>query len=456
MPKIPAQDNFTEQNLTGTRRRDTTGQQDAPGGTQSPGDLSLMNARFNEASVTDAHAGLLNSVNAILNDPNTGYLNLQGKDAVDGLNAVADALSQAPKQMSDNLPNDEQRAMFDKVSGPTVRAAIAQVQQHAARQMAAYEGDASRARAAAAADFAVNVYNPQPGADNSCYRQALLTQKIELEKQAEQQGLRDPTLRDHYIQFGQDGTSGIAGTYSNIVTTLLNNDQAQAAQSYFDRVKDELPEPIREKLSGFVEDALHQHDGLTAALHAQAQSPDPAKQQEILDSLLNDGKISDAAHAAARQTLDADQARIANQQTDNDKQILARVWDLKNNNPHPAITDLSAADYAYLKSRKLDTQAQAILNGHPAQDDPALFNELHGLSAQDPVKFAQTNLLADSGNLSKAHMTFLQNLQDAINKQDPKQVAENTTAHNAINTVLKDLRTKIARSGRQAASQERP
>ena len=294
-----------------------------------------MTARLNEATVTDAHASLLDRINAILHDPATGYMNLQGKNAVSSFNAVQDALGKMPKEMSDTLHNDQQRAMFDKASRPTLSAAIGQVQQHAARQMASYETDASHARAAAAADLAVNAYNPKPGADNTPYRQALITQKIELEKQSAQQGLTDPTLRDHYIQFGPDGKSGIAATYTNIVTRLLNNDQAQAAQTYFDRVKETLPEPMRDKLAGYVEDALHKHQGQNAALHAQAQTPDTAKQHQILDTLKNDGQISDTAHAIAKQTLHAQNASIQNQQTDNDKQIIARVWDLKNNTPHP-------------------------------------------------------------------------------------------------------------------------
>ncbi len=160
--------------------------------------------------------------------------------------------------------------MFDKAAQPTLGAALGQVQQHAARQMAAYETDASHARAAAAANLAANAYNPKPGADNTPYRQALITQKHELEKQSAQLGLTDAKLRAHYIQFGPDGQSGIAATYSNIVTGLLNRDQAQAAQHYFEQVKDHLPEAMRDKLAAYVEDAQAKHQGMTAALHAQA------------------------------------------------------------------------------------------------------------------------------------------------------------------------------------------
>jgi hypothetical protein len=359
-----------------------------------------------------------------------------------------------PRQMADGLQDDTQRALFDRVSGPTVSAALGQAQQHAERQLAQYETDASHARAAAASDFAINAWNPAPGADNTPYRQALITQKIELEKQADKLGLADPALREHYLQFGPDGQSGIAATYTGIVTGLLNNDQPQAARQYYDQVQDHLPVAMRDKLAGYLEHASDKQQAYTAALHAQAQSPDAVRQQQILDTLKNDGKISPGAHAIARQTLQAQRAAIQSRQTDNDKQALGRVWNLKNANPNAALTDLNAADYAYLKSRGLDTQAQAILNGHPAQDDPGLFNDLHRLSAQDPVQFGKENLLAHSGSLSRAHLATLQGVQDAINKQELRQIAANAAAHNAINIVLRDLRTKITPSGRQAKKQE--
>jgi len=452
MPKIPARDDSAGPHLPPASQPGVPGA--APQGAPAIADHALMAARYNEASVTDAHAGLLDNLNTLLHDPATGYLNLQGKSAVSAFNAAVDALGKLPQKMSDGLDNDQQRAMFDKAAQPTVGAAIQQVQQHAARQMAAYETDASKARAAAAADLAANAYNPKPGADNTPYRQALITQKLELEKQAAQQGLTDPALRDHYLQFGPDGQSGLAATYTNIVTGLLNRDQAPAARNYFEQVRDHLPEAMRDKLAGYVEDAEAKHQGQTAALHAQAQSPDAAEQHKILDRLKDDGTLSDTAHAIAQQTLQAQAAQLQTQQTDHDKQILARVWDLKHTNPHPAITDLSAADWAYLKSRGLDTQAHAILDGHPASDDPKRYNDLHRLSADDPVKFAQTNLLAESGNLSRAHMSYLQGVQDAINKQDPQQMQASRVVNDAVQMVNSQMQAAGLDLDREPGSKE--
>ncbi len=81
-------------------------------------------------------------------------------------------------------------------------------------------------------------------------------------------------------------------------------------------------------------------------------------------------------------------------QKQNDEQSLARVWGLKQNNPNAALTDIPASTLAYLQSRGLGKNAEAILSSHPATDDPALFNPLHRLASADPVKFAHSDVVS--------------------------------------------------------------
>ncbi len=52
---------------------------------------------------------------------------------------------------------------------------------------------------------------------------------------------------------------------------------------------------MRDKLAGYVEDAQAKHQGMTAALHAQAQSPESDEQHKTLDTLKDDGTLSDTA-----------------------------------------------------------------------------------------------------------------------------------------------------------------
>lgn len=429
--------------------------QDQTGPGLSAADLA---ARHNAAAVTEAHAGLMESIDSILHgtgpDSIPGFLNLQGRDALNAHQGVQDTLGQMRKQLAGNLGNDTQRAMFDRVAAHTLDAAQRQADEHATAQLTQYEMDASRARATAAADFAVNAYNPKPGADNTLYWQSLAAQHNELEKQAARQGL-DAEAKKQYIQHGPDGASGLVSTYTNVLTSLLGQDQVPGARTYFDHVQGELPEAMRGKLGANLADAEAQHQAQRIATQIKADAPDMGKQTDALATKLDSGEITDHVHAIALQKLRADHAQTLSQQSDNDKQVLNRVWDLKNHNPNAAATDLSAADYAYLKSRGLSDQANAILNGHPAQDDPVLFNDLHRLSQDDPVKFAQANLLADSGNLSRAHYDYLQKVQDAIVKQTPQEMEASKTVNDAVAAVQASLRgvgINPAHGGKSAAS----
>ena len=56
------------------------------------------------------------------------------------------------------------------------------------------------------------------------------------------------------------------------------------------------------------------------------------------------------------------------------------------------------------------------------------------------MKFAQTSLITSSGHLSKAHMDYLQGLQEAINKQDPQAIAANNQVNDAVHTVQQEMK----------------
>ena len=429
MPSIPPSGTPDNNSGLGSGQPQSGGLQ-TPRDTSSPAasaDQAATQATFNEAGVRSAQANWLDGLNRLLYAPGTGYLNQQGAAAVGGYGPAQQAMGKLYQQAQDNLADDHQRAIFTQATAPIINAAQARIQQHAQAQSRVYDADASRARAQAARDLAVNAWNPAPGADNSNYRQGAAILHNELENQfrhtwGDPASAGNHTLWNHFLQHGPNGDDGIASLSTGVVNRLLANDQPSDAQTFLDQVQHTLPAPTRDKLTQFVTAGLDQHAGISAALKAQAAGNDPAAQQQKLDALHSDGHISDQAHAIATHKIQADQAAQAAARQQNDTQTLQKVWALKNANPNAALTDLGSADYAYLKSRGLDANALAILQSHPATDDPGLFNQLHSLANQDPVQFGKQNLLAESGKLSRAHMQTLLSLQDAVNKQDPQAI----------------------------------
>ena len=92
----------------------------------------------------------------------------------------------------------------------------------------------------------------------------------------------------------------------------------------------------------------------------------------------------------------------------------------------------------------MDGNALAILQSHPATDDPGLFNELHRMATQNPVNFGKQNLLAQSGALSRAHMQTLLSLQDAVNKQDPQAIQAGKRIDMTVNALMGNRQTAAA------------
>lgn len=112
MPKIPALEDTTGQNpgqSAPANQPDTpdAGQQ----GAAFNADHAMRMAQYNEAGVRNAQANWLDGMNALLYDPQTGFLNQQGAAAMGGHGAVQDAVERLYKQATDNLGNDTHRAI---------------------------------------------------------------------------------------------------------------------------------------------------------------------------------------------------------------------------------------------------------------------------------------------------------------------------------------------------------
>ncbi len=418
----------------------------ADGGAAFDADHAARIAQVNEGSVKNAQANWLDGMNTLLYHPDTGYLNQRGAPAVGSYGSLQDAMGKLYQQTVDNLGDDNQRGMFGRVSAPMLDAFQAQIRRHAEAQSQIYDRDASLARSAAAGNLAVNAYDTAPGADNSLYRRCLATVHNELENwfsstHGDPAEEKNASLWEHIKQFGPDGDGGMSAIHTGIVNRLLENNQPDDARRYLDGVENSLPAPTRDKLDQFIRTGVDRQQALNAVLQAQTKSDDHAEQQQTLDGMRKSGKLGEDAYAIAQHSLQAAQQQKLAVQKQNDEQSLARVWGLKKTNPNAALTDIPASTLAYLKSRDLDKSAQAILSGHPATDDPALFNQLHRLASEDPVTFAQTSLIASSGQLSQAHMDYLQGLQDAINKQDPQAIEASKVVNGAVGIIRSGLQT---------------
>lgn len=386
-------------------------------------------ADVNEGAVKDAHAQLVSSVSTVLHDPNTGFMNQLGKNAVDGYTNVQDTLSKLPENISAGLENDVQRKMFNQAAAITINSAISQAQQHSGQQTTKYELDSSQARANASADAAVRSYNPIPGADNSLYRQSITTQQIELESQADKLGITGKE-KELYVQHGADGKSGMAATYTQLVSHLLDNNQTQAAKDYLNQMSDQLPIAVRDKLSEIIKVGQTKDDALGLAIDLKKHGTID-QQEKSLDDMFKSGKITPEVHEMALQKLRADNSQRRSEQSENDRAIIGQVWDMSHKGQ--SLADLPTSTLNYIKTRGLGPQVDAIFKRDgEEQNDSKMFSDLSRMSADDPSGFVKMDLSTMSGQLSKSHFNHLIDVQTGINRQDIKAMDANKLVHDTI------------------------
>ncbi len=89
---------------------------------------------------------LSDALNPLLHDPDNGFLNKGGKDAIDNRAKAVEAINKAASDAFDGLGNDQQKAMFEQAKRARVQQALQQVDAHFVRQTKVFNIGESEAR----------------------------------------------------------------------------------------------------------------------------------------------------------------------------------------------------------------------------------------------------------------------------------------------------------------------
>jgi len=391
-------------------------------------------ATQNEAATKNADSDFVAGLEKVLHDPDSGYLNSQGGDAVNGRDGAIDAVKKLQQGISDGITNPRQQQMFSDIANQRTQAALQAIDAHASQQGNKYAIESGMTRAATNGDAAARAYNPVGGADNTLYNQYIDTQKQELGEVADRMGLKD----------NPDGSDGVraqfikenlAKTYTSIVDHLTSNNQLQGAKDFFNSVQDQLPIAVRDKINNTLTAGQDKTDALNVALDVKSQTTDIAAQEKILDQRFKAGDITADVHDMALQKLRADTAQRRSEEAEADKSMIGQIWGLKQKNPNLALTDLTPSQIAYIKNRGLGTHVDAILNSSPAIDDAKLYNDQMRMASEDPSAFVKQDLSTLSGQLTPAHWDHLVGVQSSINRGDVKAMDQAKLMHNTVTDI---------------------
>lgn len=200
---------------------------------------------IDEARTKEADASLARQLNTLLHDPNSGYLNMPGKAAIDGKYGVDKAMSDILKPYEDTLGNDTQRSMFKMVAEKRLLDARNSIDAHAAKQSKVYNIKASDDRAEAFMNDAlsdIRNYN----VPNSKYQQSAIMMSNERGNATTLSiGVKagDPS-------YDMQVKSQMSKLVDKGVENLLLADDVRTAQDYYVHHKDQILPEMQKSISG--------------------------------------------------------------------------------------------------------------------------------------------------------------------------------------------------------------
>ncbi|MGE0424976.1 MAG: hypothetical protein AB7O88_22145 [Reyranellaceae bacterium] len=163
------------------------GLQAAQGAVGIAGAVSPYLGSDNEATVKAADTKLGETEQALLFDPQTGYLNLQGEAAVQRAPAVLDAYSEAQARTLDTAADDDQRRMLQELADKRLARFNEVVERHGAAQRQSWYDQVGDQRIAAMRADAALHWN-----SDALLRRALGTTRAEVRERAERKGWDSP------------------------------------------------------------------------------------------------------------------------------------------------------------------------------------------------------------------------------------------------------------------------
>lgn len=215
-------------------------------------------ALVNEADVKQADIAASNAVRDLLRNPETGFLNQRGGNAVKSYDSVAQRVDEIYQKAGDGLSNDTTRRMWDDVARRRRDDAIAQIDDHTAREQFSYAAQSSDDRMRSELDGLIASLN-----DPKAYAQHLATYAAESVHGA---GLR-----------GIDATEKLKGdlaqAHMSVIRDRIAAGEPTVAHTYYEAHKADIPASLRADFEGPLREAVTASTALNKADEALVLFP---------------------------------------------------------------------------------------------------------------------------------------------------------------------------------------
>lgn len=381
-----------------------------------------INKEIAEGEAREADNAAVASIDAVLYDPDNGYLGTAGKDAIDRAEAALKELERLRSDGGKSIKTGLGRRMFERTIESRISAATRSVQSHAMQQTRVYNVGQAKARSALAQNAAVNEWaNPE---------QYEINKGVMLEEAA----------------FGLDGAAAnvarmeaLQGLHAGVLNRMIAQEQFSSARDYFDRkdVQAEMPESMKTEVLAKLRTAGVKTESLDVFLGLSGTS---AEKRQTLEERYRSGNISAEVYDASIQRVNA-----AEDQAEQDRVLMnremsgqAQSWIL--DNPSKPLTDMPVE----LQTWARESGSYDDLNRfkYYMGDPPANPQMYRQVRMMEPVAFAQyfdQNAEQLRTKVSRAEFSALQNYRIALQDNNVRTVQATALTNQTINAVKRDL-----------------
>ncbi|MGE3651496.1 MAG: hypothetical protein AB7G10_24410 [Reyranellaceae bacterium] len=360
----------------------------------------------NEAAVKAADTKLGETEQALLFDPQTGYLHLRGQEALQQAPAVLDAYTEAQARTLDIGADDDQRRMLQELADKRLVRFNEVVERHgAAQRQSWYDQVADQRIATMRADAALH-WN-----SDALLRRALGTARAEVRERAEREGWDSP-----------------------LTEAALRRETSRVLVSAIGAAVDRDPERARSLRTRYAAVIEETDRAALDALLAEAQTRERAQAatREILNTAPPEGEPSTAqwrlqqadaipdpaVRAATIRHLSSAAAATEARARALGEQVLARVLNDGLTDPSQIpVSEWVALDAA--RRRAIEARLDHNAAGTEPAPNPALVDELASQMTGAPRDFARRDLIPDIAHLPLPQWQRFRDWQAGLRRDDP-------------------------------------
>ena len=382
------------------------GLQAAQGAVGIAGAVSPYVGSDNEAAVKAADTKLGKTEQALLFDPQTGYLNLQGQAALQQAPAVLDAYTEAQARTLNIAADDDQRRMLQELADKRLVRFNEVVERHgAAQRQSWYDQVADQRIATMRADAALH-WN-----SDALLRRALGTARAEVRERAERKGWDSPLTE-----------AALRRETSHVLVSAIgaavdrDPERARSLRTRYAAVIEDTDRAALDALLAEAQTRKRAHAASTEILNAtppEGHHPTPQWRVQQADAITDPEVRAATIRRLASATAAAEaRARALGEQ------VLARV--LKDGLTDPSqipVSEWLALDAARRQAieARLDHNAAST---EPAPN-PTLVDRLATQMTEAPHDFARRDLVPEIAHLPLPQWRRFRDWQAGLRRNDP-------------------------------------